>query len=111
MGAPPGTCGVVIDASEKISSAKATPTSLTSPVDLSSMGFAPAGTVILGPGQRAGGMPCGEYDVMVEFETGIVDAVVSVNSAETHVAMKAPAKPPPSSDLAIVPVVESTPPE
>ncbi len=111
LGAPPGTCGVVIDTNDKITSAQATPTSAGAPADPS--GFAPAGTVILGPGYRAGGIPCGEYDIVAEFETGPAHAVVSVRGEQTHVAMKAPDAAPavPFTDRVIEPVVESTPPE
>jgi hypothetical protein len=54
-------------------------------------GMASAGVIVLGPSLSAEGMPCGEYVLAAQFETGDSVTPVSVQSAQTHVRLASPA--------------------
>lgn len=98
LGAPPGSCGVVVRLSSAAMMAMLVPGVHTQD-ELSEQGDSPPGAVILagagGPTSvlRAAGVPCGEYTLSVNARSGELTQVVNLRSGELELSLVVPETP------------------
>lgn len=88
LGVPPGTCGVVIESESPLHEVRLIPAGAT--VEEDDLEAYLPGTIVLGPGGRGEGIPCGEYVVVANFDTGRAQETRSILGVQTRVPMQAP---------------------